>query len=343
MKHIFEFLKKELLSGKNAELVTIAGSVGPSPRKSGVMMVCCENEVFGTIGGGELEYRCRALALQALLNRRSFLQSFDLTDSGDLGMICGGKDTVLFQYFDSQDTHALDQLDKITDIQANGKRGWMIAGISEAGMSFSICRSLSEILSEFPALSGADVRNLAKAECIFSKIGENNYFVQPLSVPATVYLFGAGHISFCLAPLLSALDFNTVVYDDRSEFANAGRFPLASGIIVAGFEQFLDHVTIEPQDYVVIMTRGHRHDYAVISRVLRCRPFYLGMIGSSEKAARTFRALQEKDGYAKNDIDRIKAPIGLSIGSETPEEIAVSIAAQLIKERYEGNQEKRPG
>jgi xanthine dehydrogenase accessory factor len=338
----YELLKNKLLSGKNAELITVAESVGPSPRKSGATMVCCENEAFGTIGGGELEYRCQALALQALRDRRSFLQSFDLSDSGDLGMTCGGKDTVLYQYFDSEDTRALNLLDKIVDIQENGKRGWVIFGISENGISFSVCRSLSEMLSAFPALSGTDVRNLAKTECVFYHVNKKSYFAQPLSVPDTVYLFGAGHISFRLAPLLSALDFNTVIYDDRSEFANAERFPLSSRIIVANFEEILDYVTIKPQDYVVIMTRGHQHDYTVISSVLQYRPFYLGMIGSSEKVAKTFQMLQEKDGYTKSDIDRIKAPIGLPIGSETPEEIAVSIAAQLIKERYEGNQTKRP-
>jgi xanthine dehydrogenase accessory factor len=158
-------------------------------------------------------------------------------------------------------------------------------------------------------------------------------YVQPVDVRSTAYIFGAGHCGASLAPLLHSVGFYTVVIDDRADFANVTRLPLADHIMVPqSFDGVVRQLPIDENSYVVIVTRGHMHDRSVLQQCLATPAAYIGMIGSKRKVAETFRALQES-GISPEAIARVHAPIGLAIGAETPEEIAVSIAAQLIQVR----------
>jgi xanthine dehydrogenase accessory factor len=149
----------------------------------------------------------------------------------------------------------------------------------------------------------------------------------------TVFIFGAGHCGQKLAPIAEMVDFSTVIVDDRSDFVSAERFPASERVLApASFEHALDGLSVDERSYIVIMTRGHAHDQAVLTQALRTGAGYIGMIGSKKKVAETFRALRE-EGFSAEAIGRVHAPIGLEIGSETPEEIAVSIVAELIKVR----------
>ena len=161
-----------------------------------------------------------------------------------------------------------------------------------------------------------------------------DFFRECLGRPrGTVYIFGAGHCGQKLAPVAGMVGFSTVVVDDRGDFASEERFPIAERILVsASFEHALDGVSLDEDSYIVIMTRGHVHDKTVLAQALRTGAGYIGMIGSKKKVAETFRALRE-EGFSSEAISRVHAPIGIDIGSETPEEIAVSIVAELIKVR----------
>jgi len=149
----------------------------------------------------------------------------------------------------------------------------------------------------------------------------------------TVYIFGAGHCGMALAPVLSALEFRTAIIDDREEFANSSRFPLADEIVVP---QSMDLSFADYEwgahSYIVIVTRGHVHDQLVLESALKTNAGYIGMIGSSKKRESIYKKLLEK-GYTQADLDRVCSPIGIPIDAQTPEEIAISIAAELIKER----------
>jgi xanthine dehydrogenase accessory factor len=158
-------------------------------------------------------------------------------------------------------------------------------------------------------------------------------YVQPVGVPGTVYVFGAGHCGKSLIPLLSMVGFRTVIVDDRADFANADRFPDADLVSVpASFQNALEALPVDERSYLVIMTRGHLFDRAVLAQALRTPAAYVGMIGSKKKIAQTFEALREL-GFTDDDLARVHAPIGVAIGAETPEEIAVSIAAEIIQVR----------
>ena len=154
----------------------------------------------------------------------------------------------------------------------------------------------------------------------------------------TVYIFGAGHVSMELSKQLKYLGFEYVIWDDRNEFANAERFSSAKEIICAPFENILDRVKITDNDMVVIMTRAHACDYQVEKQALKSDAAYIGVIGSRTKN----KVIREKllvDGYTEEELNRVCVPIGMAIAAETPEEIAISIAAEIIM--FRSNLENR--
>lgn len=341
MNGIFEQIAESLHSGESVEFVMVVESDGSTPRESGAAMaVCGGGKVYGTIGGGNVEFQSQKLAEQALKEKRSFLHYFDLSsvDKTNLGMLCGGDTKVLFAYLDAQNGETVSLFDSIVELRCAGQRGWFIAEITDQGdLKMVLCKYISDSFEHFPSFSGSDARVLMTSKPVFNKIGKASYFAQPLTPMARVYIYGAGHISFALVPLLSTVGFETVVYDDRGEYANAERFPQASRLIVKEYDNVLEETPIKPQDYVVILTRGHKYDYDVLAQTLRTNPFYIGMVGSRAKIKANFDKLLADDGYTEDDLKQVHSPIGLKIGAETPEEIAISIAAELIQARFEGS------
>ena len=170
----------------------------------------------------------------------------------------------------------------------------------------------------------------------------NRQYSRRFLPPRRLILLGGGHISEKLVPLAAMLDFSVTVADDREEFACAGRFPLAEKVICAPFEEAIDRLAITPYDFVAVMTRGHAWDGVCLRRILRgIMPAYLGMVGSKRKTA-LLREQLEEEGFEKEKLDRVEAPIGLKIGAVTPAEIGVSILAQLILYRSQ-KEEAGPG
>lgn len=158
-------------------------------------------------------------------------------------------------------------------------------------------------------------------------------------VNAKALIFGGGHVGLALEPVLRYLDFTTIVIDDREDFANRERFPKADKVMVVdsfleAYQEKSTGVCIETNEdyYVIIVTRGHSGDYDVLKQTLEKTTAYIGMIGSKGKVAELYKMLQA-DGYAQETLDRVYSPIGLSIFAETPEEIAISIAGEMIQVR----------
>jgi xanthine dehydrogenase accessory factor len=162
--------------------------------------------------------------------------------------------------------------------------------------------------------------------------GQMQVYIEPLESTPRLYVVGAGHVGYNLAKLASTIGFKIHVLDDREKFANQERFPEAESVVVDSIPTWLQGADIPSNSYVVIVTRGHTHDLdalrALASRDLR----YLGLIGSKAKVARIYDALLE-EGMAAEDLQRVHAPVGLDIGAVSPEEIAVSILAELIAVR----------
>lgn len=161
--------------------------------------------------------------------------------------------------------------------------------------------------------------------------GTVEVFVEPILPQPIVYLFGGGHVSGAVAKIAHSAGFGIVVIDDREAFANAERFPMAQEIFVS-YEAAFEKLQLNASSYAVIVTRGHKEDMRVLAWAVRTGARYVGMIGSKRKVLSVYRAL-EKEGYAMREFERVFAPMGLEIGALSPEEIAISIVAEVIAVR----------
>src|SRR5258707_3698526 len=168
--------------------------------------------------------------------------------------------------------------------------------------------------------------------------GTLEVFVEPILPPALLYVFGAGHVSVNLCQVASNAGFDPIVTDDRTSYATKERFPTAREVHALDFEEATRKLDPNEASYIVIVTRGHRDDMRILRWAVQTKARYVGMIGSRRKTIGIFRELQ-KEGLPANLFDRVYAPIGLDIGASTPEEIAVSITAELIAVRRKAERE----
>ncbi len=162
--------------------------------------------------------------------------------------------------------------------------------------------------------------------------GDLEVFIEPVLTPSTLYIFGGGHISLPLAKMGKLLGFKIAVIDDRADFAHPDRFPEADILLAEDLARAFPQLKIDKSSYIVIVTRGHQHDEQVLEWAVGTAAKYIGMIGSQTKVKTVFSHLLAK-GISQEQLDRVHAPIGLEIEAQTPEEIAVSILAEVIKVR----------
>jgi len=160
--------------------------------------------------------------------------------------------------------------------------------------------------------------------------GELEVFIDPILTPPTLYLFGGGHISLPLAKMGKLLGFKIAVIEDRAEFANPDRFPEAEIVLADDFTKSFPKLTIDKSSYIVIVTRNHQYDDIVLEWAVGTQARYIGMIGSKAKTEAIFSHLLAR-GVSKELLDSVHAPVGLGINAQTPEEIAISILAEIIQ------------
>jgi xanthine dehydrogenase accessory factor len=162
--------------------------------------------------------------------------------------------------------------------------------------------------------------------------GTLEIFVEPILPPADLYIFGAGHVAASLYKVARIAGFDITVIDDRETYASRERFPEAQQVIAEDFDKAAAQIAPSESSYIVIVTRGHRDDMRMLRWAVQTPARYIGMIGSKRKTIGIFKELQQ-EGLSAKLFDRVHAPIGLDIGAITPEEIAVSITAELIAKR----------
>ena len=303
MTTVFPALIRELRAGRSAMLAAIVSHEGSSPREAGsVMLVGSSGRLAGTIGGGAVEQNAQAEAQRLLASGTSGIHEYCLRQNRqeDIGMVCGGRVTVFFQYFSAQEA-SLRLAEAVLRRIETGQPGYMVLG------------------GDLPTLADGSAPPQGAAI--------------PLPTLHRAILFGGGHIALALAPLLNSVGFRVTVFDDRAEFSGPARFPMAE-TIHGDYERIGDYLALGPEDYVVVVTEGHRHDFAVERQALGHELAYIGAIGSKTKTAAVNQRLLDC-GFTQADLERLHAPIGLPIKSATPEEIAVSIAAEMILVRAE--------
>lgn len=313
MKELMKKLKEEVVHGNDCYLIALIESEGSTPRSSGAyMLVNKEGWVAGTVGGGGMEYAAVCEAQKKLLadECKSFAKRFDLTTAA--GMACGGYCSLQYCYLPaSKETEILAEY---ILYKLNGSYPWWLLIPMGEGM-----------------ITVEDALPLKKHQGYYELDGLE-YYAEQYNYDGRVFVFGAGHVARELVPLLSHLGFTCVVIDDRAEFADPAVFPTAHRVQQADYTKLEQVCSPHCKDYAVVMTRGHIHDANCERFLLNTPVGYIGVMGSKNKAKLAREALLA-DGYSEAQLERITTPIGLNIGSETPAEIAVSIAAQLIKVR----------
>ena len=326
MRKILKAMRQRLLAGEDLVLVTVIASSGSTPRRAGArMLVGKEGRICGTIGGGAVEYRSEKIAGEVLREKSSRNHNFTLTkdDVQNLGMICGGACNVFFHYLSAGDTAATSLAE---EAEAGwGKDLWLISDIGNGGR-LSLADKSSETLAPY----------LSRHPKWLQENGLNLY-IEQICDSGRVYVFGGGHVAQELVPVLEHIGFRCAVMDDREEFATQALFPTAQQVILGDFRRIFDYLHIGEQDYVCVMTRGHAFDTVVLAQVLKCHPCYCGVIGSKRKAAGIRRVLKEEYGITDAELELVTTPIGLDIQAETPAEIAISIAAQMLQHRANRN------
>lgn len=317
MSNMFKLLSEKLRSGEDVCMVTVVASSGSTPRGAGSrMLVTAGGRIAGTIGGGAVEYRSEHIAADVLREKKSGEHDFTLTkdDVQNLGMICGGAVNVFFHYIPAFDEHTLKICDEAETLFAEGKDLWLVSDIKSGG-TLSLRTGFS---SRKPQRIKSDTED---------------YYIEQIISSGKVYVFGCGHVGQELVPVLSHIGFRCVALDDRPDFARRELFPDAEDVIVCDFEHLDRFISITSDDYCCVMTRGHSFDSIVQAQCLKSPACYIGVIGSARKKAGVYALLKEQYGFTDKDFERITSPIGLDIKAETPAEIAISIAAQMIEIR----------
>jgi xanthine dehydrogenase accessory factor len=358
-RNIYPEIVRWLKLGQPLVLATIVDASGSTPQVQGASALFSERGLLsGTLGGGMLEADAQAKAEAYLGSGKSFFYRFDLHGQAvaEEEPICGGEVSILI---DGSPVSHLTIFEKIRQSLESRRRGVLVTRIEAGPLEEALISRVWLGESEEPkALRIAGLLDLAediqeagregkpklvrRAKNASGK-GGSLYFLEPLSPLCRLLIAGAGHIGQAVARQGALLGFEVTVIDDRVEYANRVRFPEADRIVVDDIGRALERFPLSSDIYVVIVTRGHRHDAEALRACVRSSAAYLGMIGSRGKIS-LMRDQFIRDGWATaGEFDRVHAPIGLPIGSQTVEEIAVSIAAELVQVRGTAQEKKAEG
>jgi xanthine dehydrogenase accessory factor len=332
-----------LEQGEHTVLATLVDAHGSTPQKAGAaLLLRADGSTIGTLGGGCIEAEAVEAAQDVLQTLRARLLDFELTEdiAVDYGLACGGNERIFLAPLSPGDAtlaalqatrRAIDEWRPISIVLAlEGERCGRLAAIDTTVVHGDHWLPAETIANIRAHLGAAHPRPLV----FNTQAGE--VYVEPVGPPAEVVVVGAGHVGRAVATAAKFLSYRVVVIDDRDDFANTERFPDADLVIADDIERAIETYAPSPASAIVIVTRGHKYDYQALSAGLRSRAFYVGLMGSRRKVALIFRQLMA-EGIPADRLRGVRAPIGLNIGAMTPEEIAVSIIAEITSERLGGD------
>jgi xanthine dehydrogenase accessory factor len=297
------------------------------------MLVTAGGRQWGTVGGGCVEADVTEQALSvARRHQPTFVRhTLNADTAGDIGLSCGG--TVEF-FLEPVMTDMGDLYSAVAEGIEGRSPVTVVTGIDWADGPRKTARvghhalAVGERYPELEVFSDGPRQAVVVDE-------ELAALVERIPRVPRVIIFGAGHVGAEVARVAHGAGFHVVISDDRGEFANRGRLPWADEVIAEDFRSLLDRFEFDEDDFVLATTRGHSYDAYIVERTARSRAGYVGMLGSKRKRAVIWRTL-EKAGMPRDKLDRVRSPIGLEIGADTPSEIAVSVVAELIRVRRLG-------
>ncbi|HEY8910904.1 MAG TPA: XdhC family protein [Desulfosporosinus sp.] len=357
-------LKKVYDQNLEAALITVTSVLGSVPRNPGAkMLVIADGTTIGTIGGGCGEAEARREALNVLSSHTPKIHYLNMTAdiAQEEGMVCGGIMGLFIDYIGSHSSVEQVNLNKDYVAALEGHYNPILVTVIEAAEERLLGKKLfikndedvvgdlglavlNDIALESAETGGKRCQPLLISldskfrPCISSETkAVYRLLLEPPTTIVQLLILGAGHIARPLATMAKIVGYEVTVVDDRPSFANSVRFDTADTVICNDFKSAIDAININPQTFVVIITRGHRYDKVCLRKVINQPASYIGMIGSRKRVKALIAELEE-EGVPSELLQKIYSPIGLKIGAETPEEIAVSILGELIKVQRELDQ-----
>ncbi len=301
----------KLQGNQKVYVLTVIENIGSSPGRKGFKMLVAQDEfIFGSVGGGVMEFSLVEKAKQLLLEENSPTFIKKQIHKGQIkdgsGMICSGEQTVAFHCLSF---NHIAVIKSILDGLQNGKKGTL----SLAPKSFSF--SVKHLVNQFDYQINSN---------------EDWFFEEHIDFRETLYIVGGGHVGVAVSELFVKLGFYIIVFDNRQNLNTLENNTFAHQKIVVDYNNIHVFIPQEDHSYVAIMTNKYTDDKLVVSKLIKNNYRFIGVLGSKAKL-KTMRKDLLKEGFTRAELDTIYAPIGLAIKSETPEEIAVSIAAQIIQ------------
>ena len=298
--------------GASGALATVARVRGSTPVPAGTkMLVGAEGRLIGSVGGGCVEAEVIGAALEAQHRRAPALLTHHLNAdlAGDLGLSCGGTVDIFVEPLVAEQAYV-----RVLESAATAQSGLVRTATDWSGEG---------PIKTFEQLAGAR----AGAPATLSRDGR--FVEERLQLAPRVFVFGAGHVGAAIARAAAAAGFRVIVIDDRTEYADPARFSDGIAVLAADIDAALMRYPLMAADAVVIATRGHRNDALILERVATSPAGYVGLLGSRRKKVVVTKGLKAAGVPAKT-LQRVRVPVGLAIGAVTPEEIAVSVVAELI-------------
>ncbi len=349
MKKIVSSANVLIKAGQSFAIATIVTQKGNTPRHTGAQMLVREDgSIEGTVGGGLLEAETRRRAAEVIATKIPYMLEFELRakSAAEQGMACGGDVEVWIDYVDAEDPTCRAVYQALEEVLEQKNKAWYGLYLPEIGgdpLPENACRQClifadGTVIGSFQGETG--LVHKVMGYDVFTISEKSRIFLQAIGNDGRVLIFGAGHVGEKLCPVLSSVGFETIVMDDREEFANDKRFPTADQIrILTSFTEglFADLGGMS-NTYCVIVTRGHLHDKEVLVECLNTDAYYIGMIGSRKKREAVYQALREKEGLLGKTPLPAAIPRSVSALRQTPEEIAISIAGELIAVRAMGHE-----
>jgi xanthine dehydrogenase accessory factor len=329
---LYEAVEQYVTGKAKGVLATVIYRAGSAPRDVGAKMFTGDDgKCFGTVGGGRLEFDVRNEAMRIMERGETKILHFRMNakEVADDGMLCGGDVDILLEPVNEK---YIELYRKVGRLLQKGGKGVVVTGFEGS--------TIRKTLIEQDAGITGDILTDKEIQKYYDYIQKNQpvvidgVVVEPLKVFSLLYVFGAGHVSQFISKIAKIVDFYVVVVDDREEFANRERFPEADEIVAEDFHRAFEKLQFTGQEFITIVTRGHQYDADVLLEAMKRPLKYIGMIGSRRKVKIILDFMRES-GFSEEAIGKVHAPIGLAIGAETPQEIAVSIVAELIKVRGE--------
>jgi xanthine dehydrogenase accessory factor len=356
---MYRKIKQRMESGEALAIATIVSTMGSTPREIGAkMVVTASGEILGTIGGGCGEAEVRREAIQSIRTRKPAIVKVELMDDieSNSSAVCGGVlDTFIDPWWQEGGSGLCGALaEELAQINAEGAAAVLATVIKTEnidGISIS-----DKCLIRDGKITNGNIKDEELLQAILSEAenrlsleqsrrisiplkgtdGKAEVFFEVITAMRKVIIVGAGHLAIPMVQFAKILGFHITVLDDRVLYANRERFPDADEVLVGNMAETLRSIEITPQTYIVLITRGHEFDEPCLREVIHSPAKYIGMIGSKRRVKACFIRFRDEEGIPEELLKRVHAPIGLDIKAESPEEIAVSIIAEMVKVRRGG-------